>query len=230
MKKIFTALLVILMAVGCAGAETVFDPLNATDGKLKALELLEVCAFSSEFGERTEGGPLIRWEEPLRIYVGGNPTQEDVAFLDEFLIELSFRVPLLPPVYRVYSEDEANITVYYAPMDELDEYVTDFIEGNWGMVTFFYSNYCLYDAEIGIANDVTTQEDRNHIVMEEIVGGIGLGNDHYVYSDSIIYQPWSNAQQLSEVDWLMLNMVYSPVVKPGMSYEQVRGLLLPLIY
>ena len=95
---------------------------------------------------------------------------------------------------------------------------------------FFYSNYCLYDAEIGIANDVTTQEDRNHIVMEEIVGGIGLGNDHYVYSDSIIYQPWSNAQQLSEVDWLMLNMVYSPVVKPGMSYEQVRGLLLPLIY
>ena len=230
MKKLIAILCALALCIGCACAETVFAPENPEQGKRQALLLLEECAFRSEYGEMSGGGPMTRWDQDIKIYVGGQPTAEDLAFLKDFIMQLSFRVPLLPPIYMVPSRSEANMTIYYVPLDEMSQHVSDYVEGNWGFVSFFYRDYCNYRAEICVATDVTTQTDRNHIVMEEIVGGLGLGNDHYVYADSIIYQPWTDVQQLSEVDWLMLNMVYSPVTLPGMTFGQVYDAIIGTIY
>ena len=50
---------------------------------------------------------------------------------------------------------------------------------------------------------------------EEIVNGLGLCNDHEFYSDSIIYQHDKTKYSLSDVDWIMLNYLYSPLLSPG---------------
>ena len=54
---------------------------------------------------------------------------------------------------------------------------------------------------------------------------LGLTNDHGLYSDSILYKEWTTVGQLSDVDWLMLNMLYDPDLSCGMSANQAYRIL-----
>lgn len=228
MKKIVRVMLSIIvvftMAFGfAASAAVTYNPSSARDARLQALDCLMNVAFDPEYGDNRDA--LLRWEEPMYIYAGGYPTRKDIETLDSLIMQIAYRVPGMPNIYRVDDPAYANVTMYFVPLDELGNYVSGYVEGNWGMVTYWYDDYKLYSMEIGIASDVTSQKDRNHLIMEELINGMGLGNDHYTYADSIVYQPWTNVQTLSEVDWMMLNMVYSPIVKPGMTANKVYNVI-----
>lgn len=82
-----------------------------------------------------------------------------------------------------------------------------------------------YTARIAIETGSTSQAERNHIIREELVNGLGLLNDHLLYSDSVIYQNYNNNMP-TEMDWLMLNMVYSPLLWPGVARAQAEEILL----
>lgn len=218
MKKLLSALLSLILALSLAPAAQaeVFAPKDAADALQTALDLCRTCAFAAEFGG---AHPLLRWEEPIRIHISGSPTQADRDAVDAFLLQLACRVPTMPNVTVVDNRANANMFIWYGPLDELSQHVTNYPEGNWGAFTYWYRSYRMVKAEIGIASDVTEQRDRNHLVMEELVGALGLTNDHDVFSDSIVYQPWTTTQELSEVDWLMLNMIYHPDVSPGWDWS-----------
>lgn len=216
MKRFLLAFL--LLAVGLSSRAEVFCPSNAREGKLQALECLIDCAFSNEYGD--PNSRLLRWEDAVYVYAAGNPTAEDLQQLDEFLMELSFRVPLFPPVERVDAIEESNFAVYFVPQSQMADCVKNYVPGNWGFVTYYYTRSVISRAEAAVACDATTQKQRNGILREEIVNGLGLGNDHYRYEDSIIYEKYNEVETLSEVDWLMLNMVYSPYTRPGMTADE----------
>ena len=57
------------------------------------------------------------------------------------------------------------------------------------------------------------------------MNGLGLLNDHLLYSDSVIYQNYNNNMP-TEMDWLMLNMVYSSLLWPGVARAQAEEILL----
>lgn len=214
--------LLILMTSAAASAE-IFEPRTAKEGKMQALECLMECGFSSEYGE---GGFLTRWEEEIFIYAGGDATEEDMEKLDSFLMELSFRVPFMPPVERVEDPENANIRVMFVPLDEMADHAPDYVEGNWGFGTHYWMNFVRYEGEVVICTDATSQIQRNHLIMEELIAVLGMTNDHYSYEDSIIYQGWTEVQELSEIDWLMLNMMYHPSLEPGMTAEEAREVLI----
>ena len=216
MKKL-VALLLCLMTILSSALAADFSATDAQAAQTAALQLMKVCAFNAEFGGAHS---LIRWTKPLRIYVGGEPTFTDLRELNSFLIDLAVHVPMLPNVSIVDSRSEANITLYYAPLKDMSQYVTNYVEGNWGIFTYWHSGAEMVKAEIAIATDVTTQKARTHLMKEELVGVLGLTNDHELYADSILYQPWTTTQELSDVDWLMLNMLYHPSVTPGMIWEE----------
>ena len=96
---------------------------------------------------------------------------------------------------------------------------------NWGFASYRTAGNVITGAVIAIAVDKCDQRARNHLMREELVGGLGLTNDHDLYSDSIVYQPWTTVQTLSEVDWIMLNFLYSPWVSPGDSWSAVERAL-----
>jgi len=182
-------------------------------------------AFSLEYGD-SSADIMRRWEGDLVFWAGGARTQEDERGLTLFLQQLYERVPGLPPVYWTPERDRANITVMYAPLSDLSNHSSAYVEGNWGFVTYYWNeaqeiNYL----EIVIASDVTSQEDRNHLLMEEIVNGLGLTNDIDTHADSIIYQPWTTVQQLSEFDWQLLNTLYDARLKAGMRWDEVSRVL-----
>lgn len=187
--------------------------------RMDALDLLMECAFESEYHDdgRNE---LVRWEEPLTVYVGGSPTKADREWMDRFFFELQARVPLFPGITYVSDPASANVTYYFVKLNQMKDYISNYVEGNWGYVSFWWNDYRLNRMEIGIATDVTNQKERNHLIMEEFINGTGLTNDHNRYADSIVYQPWTTVQEVSELDWIMLNMIYSPEAYAGMESER----------
>ena len=224
MKKAVCAMLLLMLCVSCGAAEG-FSAKTAYEARMKALDLFTVCALSSEYpGEGSEQGHLVRWESSIRVYIDGSPTRKDRRMIDSFLLQLALQVPDMPNITLAESRSDANLFIYFGPLDQLKNHVPDYVSGNWGLFHYICSSWRIQRAYIVIASDVTGQRERNHLIQEEIVGALGLPNDHTVYSDSILYQEWSTVQELSEIDWIMLNMVYSPLVRPGMQQQELVGI------
>lgn len=230
-KVILACLALLVLFSSPVSAERVFRPPNEEAAERLALSLLEQCAFHPEYGPEGEQ-PLTRWEGEIRVWVGGKTTVEDLRTLDAFLAELSLRVNGLPPLRRVRQDQNANIRIWFVPGYLLKHYIEGYVEGNWGFFHVDHPRNVSISARIGIAEDLTEQEDRNHLILEELVGALGLPGDHEIYTDSILYQGWTTTQQLSDVDWRMLNMLYSPALSPGMTWaeaEQALRLALGLV-
>jgi hypothetical protein len=227
-KWIALMLAAMLLTLPClAGAEK-FSPADAAQGRSQALALLESCAFQGHLTDQGRG-MLIRWTGPIRVFAEGAPGKTDLRQLDRFLMQLAFRVPELPPVTRVETAEEANVVIHYLKLSEIKEQAPDYVEGNWGYQVYTYhSNGEIFHAEIWVARDKTGQSARCHLMLKGLVSVLGLTNMHRSYTDSVLCENWSTLESLSEVDWLMLNMLYSAHVFPGWTWEQARDALTAL--
>ena len=190
----------------------------------QALSVFHTCAFSAEYGNSGRDF-LVRWETPIRIYVSGSPTRQDIKTLDDFIKTLKANVPLLPGISRVINKSKANIVIHFCRLSETASLVPDYTSGNWGYFHYEYKSCKIYTAVIGIATDVTNQQERKHLRPEALVGALGLANDHWDDPASILYQGWTTVQSLSALDWTMLNFLYSPVTKPGDKWDTVERAL-----
>ena len=115
--------------------------------------------------------------------------------------------------------------MFFLTDEELPSVMPEFIPGNRGFVYCYSEGSVFYTARIAIETGSTSQAERSHIIREELVNGLGLLNDHLLYSDSVIYQNYNNNMP-TEMDWLMLNMVYSPLLWPGVARAQAEEILL----
>lgn len=207
---------------GGTKAETTAPP-AITQAQLA--QAFQTAAFSVEYGDQG-GNVLHRFEEPILLYAHGELTVEDDAKIDSFLAQLNENIPGFPGITRVDNPRMANVTAAYVPLAQMDQYTTGYTPGNWGYVTYFWDwDSRMIRLEIAIATDVTSQADRNHLFMEELVGGLGLTNDIEGYPDSIIYQPWTTTQQLSDLDWQLLALLYDSRLTSGMSWNQAQKAL-----
>ncbi len=227
MKRFLAFVLAVILLAAAASAQAeAFSASTAQEARTKALEAFDVCALSMEYPDAgAQQGHLIRWNEGIRIYIHGSPARKDLEMIDKMLLNLALRVPDLPNITLVSSQERSNVQFYFVPLNQLKDYMPNYVEGNWGYFHLNYNNWMIREAQVGIATDVTDQEARNHLIQEEFTGALGLLNDHYLYSDSILYQPWTTVQQPSEVDWLMLNILYSPLLSPGMEKNKIHSVL-----
>ena len=224
--KRFLAMVLLLTLLSASALGERFAPENMAQARRQAMDLLQTCAFTGGSGDE-EREIIIRWVEPIRVCAAGMPNSKDLKQLDDFLLQLNYRVPEMPMITRVETPEEANLVIHYCKLSEMTELVPGYEEGNWGMVTYSYhSNGQVFSAVIGLARDKTSQTARNHLMREELTGALGLTGHHDAFSDSILYRPWTTVQHLSEVDWMMLNMLYSPHVFPGWTWTQVQQALL----
>jgi len=198
-------------------------PVTAQEGSLRAA--FARAAFRAEY-DSADTDVLRRWAGPIRVYAEGSMTPADAQALDDFIIELSRRVRGLPPVWRVSGEKAASLVIRYAPLEDLPALDDSYVPGNWGFFTFWYDDAWRIDqAQVLIASDVTNQQERDHLLLEELTGALGLANDLDDPPDSILYQGWTLTRQLSELDWQLLNLLYDARLRPGMSLRQARRAL-----
>jgi hypothetical protein len=74
------------------------------------------------------------------------------------------------------------------------------------------------------------QYRRNSVILEEIYNGLGPIQDTSLRSDSIIYSEFSQPQALTNIDELILKLLYHPDIMPGMNAEQCETIIRQLYY
>lgn len=169
-----------------------------------------------------------KWTEPILYYVGGEPTEEDMAVL-EGLCEWLNSVEGFPGIRQVKSY-EANLDIYFScTQEDMVERLGEVFEWSDGGVTYWYDNNEIYYAIICYADDMD-QHLRNSVIQEEIYNGLGPVQDTGVREDSLIYSGYSEPQEMTEIDELILKLLYHPDIRCGMSAEECEAVIRQLYY
>lgn len=182
------------------------------------LSYFREVALASEFGGDDRQGMVIRWERPIRILVSGDYTDADLQVVKEHVALLNL-VEGVPEISLVESGE--NVVMRFLPQEELDSW-SGLEESAWGFATVWYlTDGQITEAKVGIVSDEQTAAQRRHAILEELTQMLGILNDSPLYEDSIFQLEYSEVEELSEMDWWMVRMLYSPVLQSGMKGEAV---------
>jgi hypothetical protein len=139
-------------------------------------------------------------------------TEEDSRVLLEFVTWLN-TVEGFPGMEQ--TEGEADLRILFCGLEEYLAMMGPEFSGTDGAVTFWYENDAIYQAVICCRSDID-QDIRSSVLLEELYNGLGPVQDTALRPDSIIYAEYSTPQRLSDVDELLLRLLYHPTLHPGM--------------
>lgn len=172
-----------------------------------------------------------KWTEPIHYMIFGEATQEDRDKLAKLFAQLN-AVEGFPGFEAAPSPIAANLTLNFYNQEDFQTYFGRIVnyEDADGAVEYWYYNETnnIYNATIGYRTDID-QYTRNSVLLEEVINGLGI-TDTKLREDSITYQGFSQTQELSEMDWLIVRLLYHPDMRCGMNLEQCRAVIEKLYY
>ena len=182
----------------------------------------EVC-LDAEFVTGGDPSFLQKWDQPIAYRVNGEPTREDMAVLEGFAAWLN-TLEGFPGIYECGPDQVPSLNIYFCSREEMVERMGSNFQGMDGGVTYWYTDHRIYDGIICIATELD-QTLRNSVILEEIYNGLGPVQDTILRPDSIIYSEFSEPQQLTDMDELLLKLLYHPDMRPGMDASQCESVI-----
>lgn len=162
-----------------------------------------------------------KWEEPILVRVDGYPDEDDWAVMRNLFDRLN-TVKGFPGIRECGDGEKPSLVIRFLPKAEYNQYakeaIGDTATDGYSLIWFRYG--VIYDAEIGIVNELS-RTNKNHVILEEIVQSLGLQNDSYSYPDSLFYQGYNEPQSPTDLDWLLVRFLYHEKVKPLMEPEEI---------
>ena len=191
----------------------------------------EVVLDSEYFSGEGNYRLVQKWTEPICYRILGEATETDRDILKNLFNELN-KVDGFPGIVAATENEYAHLTLYFYDYQDFNANfgsIVNYEEAD-GAVEYWYYNDTnqIYDARIGYRTDID-QHIRNSVLLEEVVNGLGI-SDTILREDSIIYQGYSEVQELSEMDWLIIKLLYHPDIKCGMSQEECADVIKRLYY
>ena len=208
-------------------------PLVLFGGKLTEEEIeyfLDVALNTENSAGRT--GTIKKWEKDIKIKVHPDVTitPEDTANLTNTINTLNSLLNNTIAISIV--EENQNIDFHFTDSSGLKEFGAGYIGGfalAWGA--------SIHDATIGVdiffgkSNDGSRRQDwTNHVATEELTQCLGLFADSRMFEDSIFHEDFTKQTTISNIDKKLINILYRPEVKVGMSEAQLYALLPTLEY
>jgi len=190
----------------------------------------EVC-LDSEWVNGGDPSLVQKWAAPIRYMIHGTPTQTDGDVLAGMMQTLS-GIYGFPGCSETQDPAQANLNIYFCSQQELQQRMGSNAddENLEGAITFWYDGMNqIYDAIICIRNDID-QTTRSSVILEEIYNGLGPVQDTQLREDSIIYQYSSASQALTDVDLLILKLLYHPDMYCGLNAAQAESVIRNLYY
>ncbi|MDO5016204.1 MAG: DUF2927 domain-containing protein [Eubacteriales bacterium] len=174
-----------------------------------------------------------KWTSPIRIGIEDRRGNAEVkkAYLEQmqaFVDQLN-RLGCLPEI-SIYAKGDgpANIRFLVATQKYLGDVEFDGLKKQAGYYVNWTGDplYRLFSATAGVAFDKTESDEEcltfSHQALVQMLGFLSLAPD---YEDSIFYSEVPASPQLSELDWLVLEMHYRPELKPGMDFYRAVEIL-----
>ena len=188
----------------------------------------EVC-LDGEFINSGDPSYVQKWADPICCILEGDYTPEDMEVLDTVSNWLN-HLEGFPGFTLTEEPAAANLRIHFCTEQEMVDLMGSNFRGMDGGVTFWYDwENRIYDAVICCRNDID-QTVRNSVIIEEIYNGLGPIQDTALRPDSIIYQEYTFPQWMSDVDELILQLLYHPEIKTGMNAEECRQVIRKLYY
>ena len=187
----------------------------------------EIC-LDAEFVNGGDPSILQRWEIPIVYIINGEPTDYDLVVLSDFVQWLN-TIEGFPGISETTVDAEANLRIYFCPGADFATLMGNNYVGLDGAVEFWYKNNAIYTAKICYRTEMF-QITRNSVILEEIYNGLGPVQDTWLREDSICYAGFSEPQQLTKVDELLLKLLYNPMMHPGMNAEECEAVIRQLYY
>jgi len=187
----------------------------------------EVC-LDSEITH--SGNPCLvqKWDCPIKYGLYGSPTEEDIRVLEGFCDWLN-TVEGFPGISESPSAEQTNMRIYFCPQSEIPERMGDQFRNMDGAVTYWYEQNAIYDAIICVRSDVN-QHLRTSVLLEEIYNSLGPVQDTVLRPDSLIYQYYAEPQEMTDIDELIVKLLYHPSMKCGMNAERCEKVIRKLYY
>ena len=180
-----------------------------------------------------DGNPALvqKWTEPIRYRIYGDYTEEDVAILSDLFTQLN-EIPGFPGIYAEEDGFPENYSIYFLEPGPFDDLFSDILNGEYAQGAIQYWYYTdtnqIHTANVGYRTDVDF-ESRKSILVEEIINSLGI-SDTELRTDSIVYQYSDENTALSDVDWLIVKLLYNPAIQCGMSTEECFQVIQELYY
>ncbi len=188
----------------------------------------EVC-LDAEYV--TSGNPSViqKWTKPIYYQINGEPTDEDLAVLAAFT-EWLCGIEGFPGIYQAETHAAANLQIHFCTNQQMLNILGSNFYNCDGGVTFWYNgNNQIYNEIICYRTDIG-QHLRNSVILEEIYNGLGPVQDSDLREDSIIYSGFSEPQALTEIDALLLRLLYHPDIQCGMDAQRCEAIIRQLYY
>lgn len=187
----------------------------------------EVC-LDAEFVNSGDATRVQKWTTPIRYVLNGNYTDMDLQVLGNMITRLN-TIEGFPGMYEAEEAYQANLRIHFCTQQEMIDLLGSNFANMDGGVTFWYSENRIYDEIICYRWDIG-QHVRNSVILEEIYNGLGPVQDTNLRPDSIIYAGYSEPQSLTQVDELILKLLYHPDIKCGMNAEECETVIRRLYY
>ena len=195
-------------------------------------EYFEEVVLRTEYSEGTGNAALVqKWKEPILYSIDGNPTEEDLSVLTALFAQLN-EIPGFPGIYARAEGEPSNLMIGFWDSENFNDYFLEFLNGEdaYGAARFWYYNDTneIYTANVGYRTDID-QSTRTSVLIEEIINMLGV-SDTVLRTDSIVYQYSNDNTALSEIDWLILKLLYDPAIQCGMDVDGCRTVIEELYY
>lgn len=155
-----------------------------------------------------------KWETPIRLQVLGRPGDGDIRALGELLAGIK-AVRGMPEITVV--TEGGNFTIGYLPKSKGREADGGYDGSAFAHVSVSLGGGASPAAQIFIADELISQQDRDAWLSSLLFEGLGLAVDEKgEYSDSVLNRK-IQASRPSDMDWRMLGLLYCPDVKPGLA-------------
>lgn len=182
----------------------------------EALDYLSEIAFGVEYGESSQ--VLHKWTEDVKIKVHGTPTRDDLTTLNQVVTELN---GLITDVHLRITDDDSNLNIYFLPESQFASVEPEYVPVNLGFFRVWWDGSGAIDrARVLIDSRDVTQQERSHLIREELTQSLGLFQDSWRYPDSMFYQGWTDITTYSDLDRATIRLLYSPKLTPLMTQKE----------
>ena len=192
------------------------------------LDYFGEIVFNSEYGTGTSRS-VKKWNVPIRYRIYGTATKKDLEVLTDLFAQLN-KIDGFPGIYA--ADDEENLIISFLGVEDFNTSFSEFVKGEdaYGATEFWYYNDTneIYTARIGYRTDVD-QATRVSILIEEIINMLGV-SDTEMREDSIVYQYSNDNTALSDIDWVILKLLYDTKIKCGMNADSCNDILKKIYY
>lgn len=190
--NILLFVLSLLLFSACSDNEEVF-PYGQSEYDYSVLEYFKEIALGFEFGSSTE--VTRRWEEDMRIFVGGNRSQELLSELDKIVREVNELISTGFEVEVVADTLESNYYLHFGSAESFTNLfpsASTLAKTNYGLFFVFWNNSNqLHKGHMYVDIYRSSPVEQLHLLREELTQSLGLAKDSFLYQESIFQQDFS---------------------------------------